>query len=62
MNLHIGIKDGIVTLYDVPLTAYCTWTPCSPDGLLLIYNSDSATLPDSNDELFPLHSQLLGES
>jgi hypothetical protein len=34
----------------------------SADGASLAYNSDSQGPPDFKFELFPLHSQLLGES
>ena len=58
--LGICIKDGILTLYDVPYQETCIQSSAestSPD-----YNSDGQRPPDFKFELFPLHSQLLGES
>ena len=58
--LVVHVKDGILTLYDAPFQETCTRSSAenaSPD-----YNSDSHRPPDSKFELFPLHSQLLGES
>ncbi len=52
--------DGILTLYDAPFQETCTRSNAenaSPD-----YNSDAQRTPDFKFELFPLHSQLLGES
>ena len=52
--------DGILTLYDALFQETCTRSgteSTSPD-----YNSDNQRLPDFKFELFPLHSQLLGES
>lgn len=52
---------GILTLYDAPFQETCTRS--SADSASLNYNSDSyKELPDFKFELFPLHSQLLGES
>jgi hypothetical protein len=57
----ICAKDGIVTLYDVLFQE--TYAQASADSTSLNYNSDSRKeLPDFKFELFPLHSQLLGES
>ena len=39
-----------------------TYTQSSTENTSLDYNSDSQRLPDFKFELFPLHSQLLGES
>ena len=52
--------DGILTLYDALFQGTCTRSgveDASPD-----YNSDGQRPPDFKFELFPLHSQLLGES
>ena len=56
----ICAKDGIVTLYDALFQE--TFAQAWADNASLIYNSDSQRLPDFKFELFPLHSQLLGES
>ena len=56
----VHVKDGILTLYDAPFQETCTWS-CT-GNTSLDYNSDSQKLPDFKFELFPLHSQLLGES
>jgi hypothetical protein len=56
----VHVKDGILTLYDAPFQETCTWS--STGSTSLDYNSDSWQLPDFKFELFPLHSQLLGES
>jgi hypothetical protein len=58
--LGVCAKDGIVTLYDALFQG--TYAQSSADSDSLIYNSDSQRLPDYKFELFPLHSQLLGES
>jgi hypothetical protein len=58
--LVVCAKDGIVTLYDALFQG--TYAQSSADNTSLIYNSDSQRLPDFKFELFPLHSQLLGES
>ena len=58
--LAVRVKDGILTLYDAPFQETCTRS--SADSTSLDYNSDSQRLPDFKFELFPLHSQLLGES
>jgi hypothetical protein len=58
--LAVRVKDGILTLYDAPFQETCTRS--SADNTSLDYNSDSQRLPDFKFELFPLHSQLLGES
>ena len=58
--LVVHVKDGILTLCDAPFQETCTWS--STGSTSLDYNSDSKTLPDFKFELFPLHSQLLGES
>lgn len=58
--LDVRVKDGILTLYDALFQETCTRPSTentSPD-----YNSGSQRLPDFKFELFPLHSQLLGES
>ena len=57
---YIHAKDGILTLYDAPFQETCTRS--SADNTSLDYNSDSQRLTDFKFELFPLHSQLLGES
>ena len=57
----LRVKDGILTLYDAPFQETCTRS--SAEDTSLDYNSDSPEeLPDFKFELFPLHSQLLGES
>jgi hypothetical protein len=58
--LEICTKDGIVTLYDALFQE--TFAQASTDSTSLIYNSISQRLTDFKFELFPLHSQLLGES
>ena len=58
--LVVHVKDGILTLYDAPFQKTCTRS--STGNTSLDYNSDSQELPDFKFELFPLHSQLLGES
>ena len=58
--LAVRVKDGILTLYDALFQETCTRSSAestSPD-----YNSDGQRPPDFKFELFPLHSQLLGES
>ena len=57
----VRAEDGIVTLYDA-LFQETYARKASADVASLIYNSDSQRLPDFKFELFPLHSQLLGES
>ena len=54
------IPDGILTLYDAPFQE--TYTRLNTGNTSLNYNSDNQRLPDFKFELFPLHSQLLGES
>jgi hypothetical protein len=56
----IHAKDGILTLYDAPFQETCAWS--SAEDASLNYNSDDQGPPDFKFELFPLHSQLLGES
>ena len=58
--LVVRVKDGILTLYDAPFQGTCTRS--SADNTSLDYNSDGQRPPDFKFELFPLHSQLLGES
>ena len=58
--IGIRVKDGILTLYDVPFQETCT--RANTGNTSLNYNSDNQRLPDFKFELFPLHSQLLGES
>jgi hypothetical protein len=58
--LELCTKDGIVTLYDALFQE--TFAQASADSTSLIYNSVSQRLTDFKFELFPLHSQLLGES
>ena|ERR1700733_14678584 len=58
--IGIRVKDGILTLYDVPFQETCTRS--NTGNTSLNYNSDNQRLPDFKFELFPLHSQLLGES
>lgn len=59
--LGVRVKDGILTLYDAPFQETCTRS--SAESTSLDYNSDSPKgLADFKFELFPLHSQLLGES
>ncbi|OBZ62712.1 hypothetical protein A0H81_15016 [Grifola frondosa] len=56
--LVVRVKDGILTLYDALFQETCTRSSAestSPD-----YNSDGLRPPDFKFELFPLHSQLLG--
>ena len=52
--------DGILTLYDALFQETCT--QAGAEDASLDYNSGSQRLPDFKFELFPLHSQLLGES
>src|ERR1700759_3033410 len=56
----VHVKDGILTLYDAPFQETCTWS--GTENTSLNYNSDGQRPPDFKFELFPLHSQLLGES
>ena len=58
--LVVHVKDGILTLYDVPFQETCTWS--NAENTSLDYNSDSQRLSDFKFELIPLHSPLLGES
>ena len=58
--LVVRVKDGILTLYDALFQG--TYTRSSAENASPDYNSDSQRLPDFKFELFPLHSQLLGES
>jgi hypothetical protein len=58
--LAVRVKDGILTLYDAPFQETCTRS--SADNASLDYNADSLRPPAFKFELFPLHSQLLGES
>jgi hypothetical protein len=62
LQIHWGVhvKDGILTLYDASFQKTYTWSSVSNTSL--DYNSGSEPLPDFKFELFPLHSQLLGES
>ena len=57
---HVRAKDGILTLYDAPFQETCARS--SAEDASLNYNSDDQRPPDFKFELFPLHSQLLGES
>ena len=52
--------NGILTLYDALFQR--TYTRARTENASRNYNSDRGTLPDFKFELFPLHSQLLGES
>jgi hypothetical protein len=52
--------DGILTLYDAPFQE--TYTRSDAENASPDYNSGDARPPDFKFELFPLHSQLLGES
>ena len=52
--------DGILTLYDALFQE--TYTRSSAESTSPDYNSDGQRPPDFKFELFPLHSQLLGES
>jgi hypothetical protein len=56
----VRAKDGILTLYDAPFQETCARS--SAENASLNYNSDGQRPPDFKFELFPLHSQLLGES
>ena len=56
----VRAKDGILTLYDALFQETCTRS--STESTSLDYNSDSQRPSDFKFELFPLHSQLLGES
>jgi hypothetical protein len=56
----VRVKDGILTLCDAPFQETCTRS--STGNTSLDYNSDGQKPPDFKFELFPLHSQLLGES
>ncbi len=53
-------QRGILTLYDAPFQE--TYARSSAEDASLNYNSDGQRPPDFKFELFPLHSQLLGES
>ena len=56
----VRAKDGILTLYDAPFQETCARS--GAEDASLNYNSDGQGPPDFKFELFPLHSQLLGES
>ncbi len=56
----VHTKDGIVTLYDTPFQK--TYVRSGTGNASRNYNSDRQRQPDFKFELFPLHSQLLGES
>ena len=56
----VRVKDGILTLYDAPFQE--TYTRSDAGNTSLDYNSDGQRPPDFKFELFPLHSQLLGDS
>jgi hypothetical protein len=56
----VRVKDGILTLCDAPFQETCTRS--STGNTSLDYNSDGQRPSDFKFELFPLHSQLLGES
>ena len=56
----MSVKDGIFTLYDTLFQRIYTNT--TTENTSIDYNSEQETRPDSNFELFPLHSPLLGES
>ena len=58
--LVVRVKDGILTLYDALFQE--TYTRSSAESTSPDYNSDGQRPPDFKFELFPLHSQLLGES
>ena len=58
--IGVRAKDGILTLYDAPFQE--TYARPNTGNTSLNYNSDNQRLPDFKFELFPLHSQLLGES
>ena len=58
--LVVRVRDGILTLYDAPFQETCTRSSAGITSL--DYNSDGQRPPDFKFELFPLHSQLLGES
>ena len=60
----IRAKDGILTLYDAPFQETCAQS--GMEDASLNYNSDGQRMAKGRQifkfELFPLHSQLLGES
>ena len=56
----VRVRDGILTLYDALFQE--TYTRSSAESTSPDYNSDGQRPPDFKFELFPLHSQLLGES
>jgi hypothetical protein len=56
----VRAKDGILTLCDAPFQETCARSGAGDASL--DYNSDGRRPPDFKFELFPLHSQLLGES
>ena len=58
--LAVRVKDGILTLYDALFQE--TYTRSNTENASPDYNSDGQRQPDFKFELFPLHSQLLGES
>ena len=58
--LVVRVKDGILTLYDALFQE--TYTRSNTENASPDYNSDGQRQPDFKFELFPLHSQLLGES
>ena len=53
-------KDGILTLCDASFQRTYPWT--ASEDVSINYNSHGDTPRDFKFELFPLHSQLLGES
>ena len=55
----VRVKDGILTLYDALFQGTCTR---SVRKTLLQNTTRTAEPPDFKFGLFPLHSQLLGES
>jgi hypothetical protein len=58
--LVVHAKDGILTHYDTLFQEIYAWS--STEDTSSDYNSDALRAPDFKFELFPLHSQLLGES
>ena len=57
----VHVKDGIVTLYDAPFQETYTWSGTRKHFSRLQLGQLKEP-PDFKFELFPLHSQLLGES
>ena len=61
MPWEVHVRDGILTLYDAPFQETCTW-PQRGLRFSSLQLGQPGGPPDFKFELFPLHSQLLGES